>query len=398
MRRFISILWFSLKICLLAALIVWLGSQQGTLSLEWAGYQIETRAGIAAIILLTALILFGWIFHVWRRLVALPGSFRQQRQWHKLQRGYQEIEQGLLALYLQNYTTASRHAKEAIHLLPRNGLSHYLAAETARRNGDLAQAQNHYHILQQTDEGEALGIYGQLSLALQRDDNAHAVLYARQLLNKTGLTPYSVDTLSTLEIAQGHYTEAEKILRQALAAKIGDQTILRNRLSDTLLALSERALKQQDYTAALECSREALKWQPTSVDAAQQTALLWQQRAYKRRAEKTILATYEVNPHPDLVQVWLHIHGAEKALDQIALIERLTRENPDHPVSHLAMAEANRKAGLWGVARKHALLAEQKQPDRAVYSLLAAIEEGDSGDMAKIRHWKNKADETFNSP
>ncbi|HEY1095852.1 MAG TPA: heme biosynthesis HemY N-terminal domain-containing protein [Alphaproteobacteria bacterium] len=393
MQRFLTALWITLKITLLAALLFWLAMQPGTVDIKWHGYDITIRFGVAAIILVAGLLLFGWLFHVWRRLVALPGSFRQQRQWHKLQNGYQAVERGLLALYLQNYSQATRQAKEAIHLLPRHGLTHYLAAEAARRQGDLVTAQNHYHALQQTDDGEALGIYGQLSLALQREDKIQSVLYARQLLHKTGLNPYTVDTLTTLEIEQGNLTEAEKILRQAIAAKIGDQTSLRSKLAEVLLALSERALKQQDYNAALECAREALKWHPGSVDAAQQTALLWQQRAYKRRAEKTILNTYEVNPHPGLVQVWLQIHGAEKAIDQIALVERLTRENPDSPVSHIAMAEANRKAGLWGVARKHAMRAEEIAPGKQIYQLLAEIERGDSNDPAKIRHWQSLADQ-----
>lgn len=393
MQRFLNALWLTLKIALLAVLLIWLAEQPGKVNIAgWHGYNVTIPLGVTAIIVIAILLLFGWIFHIWRRLVALPGSFRQQRQWHKLQSGYQAIERGLLALYLQNYTQATRQAKEAIHLLPRHGLSHYLAAESARRQGDLVSAQNHYHALQQTDEGEALGIYGQLSLAMQREDKIQSVLYARQLLHKTGLNPYTVDTLSTLEIEQGHLTEAEKILRQAISARIGDQTILRNKLATVLMALSERALQQQDYTAALECAREALKWQPASINAAQQTALLWQQRAYKRRAEKTILSTYELNPHPDLIQVWLQIHGAEKAMDQIAVIERLTRENPDSPVSDMAMAEANRKAGLWGVARKYALRAEEKAPSKAVYQLLIAIEQGDGNDPAKIRHWQSLAD------
>jgi HemY protein len=393
MQRFFKALWLTLKVSVLAALLIWLWLQPGTVDIHWQGYEISTRFGAAMVILLTTMMLFGWLFHVWRRLVALPGSYRQQRQWHKLQNGYQAIERGLLAMYLQNYQLALRHAKEAMHLLPHHALSHYLAAETARRQGDMVKAQNHYHALQQSADGEALGLYGQLTVALERKDNAQATLYARQLLHKSGLNPYTVETLSRLEMEQGNYTEAEKILRQALQAKIGDTDNLRQQLASVLLSLSEKALQQQDYTAALECAREALKWQPSSVDAAQQTALLWQQKAYKRRAEKTILNAYELNPHPDLVQVWLQIHGAEKAIDQIALVERLTRENPDSATSDLAMAEANRKAGLWGVARKYALRAAEKAPGRTTYRLLAVIEEADTGDMAKIRHWKDLADE-----
>lgn len=391
MKRFLWMIGWTLKLAVVIAFVAWLEWLPGSVQISGPDYVIKTRLGAAILMLLLAMVLFAWIFYLWRRLVAWPDSFRQQRQWHKLQSGYQAIQRGLLAMYLQDYPTASRQAKEAVHLLPEHGLSHYLAAENARRAGDRETAYKHLQNLQKTKDGEALGLYGLLALALEDDQPAQALLYARQLHQVIGLTPYIAETLSNLEVQQGHLPQAEKILRQALQAKIGDTARWRTELADVLMRLSEDAIKRQDYTAALECAREALKWHPASVNAAQQTALLWQQRTYKRRAQKTILNAYTVNPHPDLVQVWLQLNGADKALDQISVVERLTRENPDHPVSALAMAEANRKAGLWGVARKHAMRAVDLNPSRDAYLLLAAIEDADTGDAAKIRHWQDLA-------
>ena len=391
MKHFLWMTGWTLKLAVLAALVAWLVWQPGRVLVDWHGYTVKTQFGVAAVILLLVIFIFAWIFYLWQRLVAWPDSFRQQRQWQKLQSGYQAVQRGLLAMYQQDYTVAAKQAKQAIQLLPDHGLSHYLAAETARRNGDNAAALIHLQNLQKTQDGEALALYGMMSLAVELDQPAQALLMARQLHQVSGLTPYVAETLSRLEIEQGHLPQAEKILRQALQAKIGDTNRWRSELASVLLRLSEQAVQRQDYTAALECAREALKWQPSSPHAAQQTALLWQQRTYKRRAQKTILNAYERHPHADLVQVWLQLNGVDKAMDQIAVIERLTRENPDSVISDLAMAEANRKAGLWGVARKYALRAVEKQPSKDAYQLLALIEDGDTGDTAKIRQWQDLA-------
>lgn len=396
MKRFLWMLGWTLKAGLFLGLIAWLVVQPGRVRITWQDYTISTQVGVAAVIVLITFLFFAWIFYYWRRLVAWPDSFRQHRQWQRLQSGYNAIQQGLLALYSRDYPKATKQARQAVQLLPDHALAHYLAAETARQQHDIPAAETHLHNLQKTDQGEGLALFGLLNLALEQRNTVQALHYARELHRSVGLTPFIVDTLSSLETEQGHLIQAEKILRQTLQSralqKPEDIARWRGALSNVLLRLSEQAVQRQDYPAALECAREALKWQPASVDAAQQTALLWQQRTYKRRAQKTILKAYALNPQPELVQVWLQLHGAQNAINQLAVVERLTRENPDSPVSALAMAEANRRAGLWGVARRHAMQAVDKAPGKQAYQLLAVIEDADTGDAAKVRHWQDLAD------
>ncbi len=395
MKRFLRILIATLKLAVVAALFIWLLWQPGSVTATWQDYTVTTRFGVAAAILLVTILVFGWLFYVWRRLVAWPDSFRQQRQMNKLQNGYAAIQKGLLALHLQDTTGAARQAKQVMQLLPDHALSYYLAAETAKRQGDRVATENYLQSLQKTPDGDALALCGLLDLALSQQQKVPALHYARQLQHSMGLTPFVVDTLAALETEQGHLSQAETILRQALQTKhlqTPEQTARwRSALASVLLRLSDEALQRQDYPAALECAREALKWQPASVDAAQQTALLWQQRTYKRKARKTIASAYALNPQPELLAIWLQLHGAQNGMDRIAITERLIRENPDSVVSDLAMAEANRLAGLWGVARRHAMHALEKQPGKAVYHMLALIEDGDNGDAQKIKHWQDLA-------
>ena len=395
MKRFLRLTVGLIKLAVVIAIIGWLYVQPGQLNLTWRDYTVDMRIGDAAILFIVVILLFGWLFYLWRRLVAWPDSFRQQRQMNKLQAGYAAIQKGLLSLHLQDLPGAARQAKQATHLLPEHALAHYLAAETAKQQNDRVAAETHLQTLQKTADGDALGTFGLLNLALAHHNKTQALYYARQLQHSMGLTPFIVDTLAALETESGHLAQAEKVLRQALQTKhvqTHDNTNRwRNALASVLLRLSDEALQRQDYPAALECAREALKWQPASSDAAQQTALLWQQRTYKRKARKTITNAYALNPQPELLQVWLQLHGAQNALDQVGTIERLVRENPDHPLSDLAMADANRRAGLWGVARRHAMRALDKQQSKAVYQTLAAIEEGDTGDASKIKHWHDLA-------
>ena len=74
-------------------------------------------------------------------------------------------------------------------------------------------------------------------------------------------------------------------------------------------------------------------------------------------------------------------------IKRVKRIEKLAGFNPDHPETHIALAEALLAARLWGAARTHLRRAAGEQPPARVCRLMAALAEGESGDAAEIRRW-----------
>lgn len=391
MRMFFSILGWTIKIGVFLAAAFWLYLYPGSVEINWQGKTIETSTSFMAFVLFIVLVFFAVIYHGWRLLLAWPRLWRKQRQVRAQELGYQSLNKGLLAVAAGDPVTAAKQAKKAVALLPDVALSHLLAAQAAQLNDDEAATDTHLAILTQSPEGQIFGLRGQLGRALQREDRTEALRLARLAYHQQPHQPWVIDTSLQLEARTQNWLQAEKILRQAVRLGGPETDKYQKNLSAVLAALSDDYKAKNDIEAALECARQAKKltqgWAPTATRVAE----LWQHKGYRRRAQKALISTWEINPHPDIVTTWLYVSGAERALDRTAVVEKLVNNNPDNAEAAFAMAQAYHAAGLWGVARSHALRAIEYRPDRAAFRLMADIEQEDTGNSKRTRDWMDKA-------
>jgi len=393
MHRFFSALGWMIKLAVLLAIAFWLYLYPGTLQIEWQGNTIETSTAFAGMVGVIVLLLFGMLYHGWRKLLSFPRDWRRSRRMRALELGYKSLNKGLLSVAAGDSITASKHAKKALNALPDLALSHLLAAQAAQLRQDETAADVHLAILAQHPEGQLFGLRGQLGRALQRQDRTEALRLARLAYQQQPQQPWIIDTVVQMEARNQNWTQVEKILRQALRLGSPETEKWQRDLAATLLASGDTAVHSQDIEAALECAREACKLYPNWTPAVVRNAELWSRKAYRRRAQKILMNAWEKTPHPELVEAWLRISGAERSLDHTAITEKLVSENPDTCEAAMAMAQAYYGAGLWGVARQHAARAIQYRPDRAAYRLMADIEQADTGHANKVRAWLDKAAE-----
>jgi HemY protein len=397
-RLFRTILWL-----VQAAIIVlgglWLYRHPGQLQIDWQGQTLKTTVGFAGLVLVIFTFIFAVLYHLWRKLLAWPRLWSKQRHVKGLELGYRALNKGLLAIAAGDATQANKQAKKALQFLPDTALTHLLAAQAAQLAMDDVAADTHFAKLVQNPDGQLFGLRGQLQRALARDDRTESLRLARAAYQQQPTQPWIIDTAVQMESRHGHWLQAEKILRHALRHAVDKEGRNVERwqadLAAVLCALSDVARDKNELDAAIDCAKEAIKRHPKWSPAPVRLALLWQRKAYRRRAQKALLTAWEQAPHADLIAAWIHIMGAERgagrATDNTATIERLVSANPDHAIAAMAMAEAFAKAGLWGVARHHAMRALEYGADRAVYRLLAMIERGDSNNTGLVTEWMNKA-------
>lgn len=398
MRRFFSILGWIIKAALILAAAFWLYLYPGKIQIDWQGRTIETSTSFAALVAFIVLITFAVIYHGWRLLLGWPRLWRKQRQIKAQELGYKSLNKGLLAVAAGDGITASKNARKAVALLPDVALTHLLAAQAAQLNNDEITADTHLAILTQHPEGQVFGLRGQLTRAMQREDRTEALRLVRLAYSQQPQQPWVIDTTLQLEARNQNWLQAEKILRQAIKLGGPDIEKYQHNLAAVLVALSDEYRARNDVEAALECARQAKKlyagWAPATIRVAE----LWQRKGYRRRAQKALISAWEVTPHPELVATWLQVSGAERALDRTAIVEKLIASNPDNRESAFAMAQAYFTAGLWGVARTHAMRAIDYRPDRAAYRLMADIEQEDTKNSKKVRDWLDKAGDAPHEP
>jgi HemY protein len=76
---------------------------------------------------------------------------------------------------------------------------------------------------------------------------------------------------------------------------------------------------------------------------------------------------------------------------RVKRFQRLFSFRPDHPESHIALAESSLAARLWGEARKHLAAAAGDAPTARVCRLMAELEEQEAGNMEASRQWLARA-------
>src|SRR3546814_18827034 len=108
-----------------------------------------------------------------------------------------------------------------------------------------------------------------------------------------------------------------------------------------------------------------------------------------READKVVVRSWPRTPSAELAALYGEVAPEAKPLEQVKRFGRLAALNPEHRESHLALAEANLAAGLWGEARRHlghlVALPGEDPPRARVCRPLARLAEAERGRAGERR-------------
>ena len=160
--------------------------------------------------------------------------------------------------------------------------------------------------------------------------------------------------------------------------------------------LTARALAAADgeRDRARSLALDALKLAPTLVPAAELAGRLLGEAGELRRASRIIEKAWAANPHPDLAETYAHLRPGDSARERLARVQSLALKAPSQGAPHiegaLAVARAALDAQEFTVAR-NAIRPLLKEPTQRVATLMAEIEQRESGDEGRAREWMGRA-------
>ncbi|WP_173933435.1 heme biosynthesis HemY N-terminal domain-containing protein [Chelativorans sp. Marseille-P2723] len=388
----IRILFFLLVVLLLGAGFAWLADRPGDLVIRFAGYEYETTLMVAAIVLVAAaaaVIILWWLIRgIWRSPYAVARYFRVRRR----DRGYQALSTGLIAAGAGDGGLASRMGKQAKKLIAsdREPLLHLLDAQAALLKGDHEAAREKFNAMAADPETRLLGLRGLYLEAERLGEREAARHYAAEAVRVAPQLDWAVEaTLETLA-EQHDWPGALALLdRQKPAAKEQRHGFARKRA----VLLTAQAMEQldSDPAAARTAAVEANRLQPDFVPAAVTTARALLKQNDLRRATKVLEAIWKKEPHPEVADVYVHARPGDSTHDRLERAKRLRRLKVNHVESELAVARAAFDAGEYQEARAAAEAAVRIAPREGAFLLLADIEETETGDQGRVRHWLSKA-------
>jgi HemY protein len=396
--------FFLLQVAAVLVIAVILAQFPGTISMLWFKHQIEMPVGLAiGAIVILVLALLG-LLRLWHFLRRTPRELAAARSNSRKAKGYRALTRGLTAAAAGDAAEARKQARIAHDYLKEPALTLLLAAQAAQLNGEDATAERYFAALSKEPESALLGLRGLITSALKRGDETSALGYVEQAVTIAPHAAWAAETAHRLQMKSGQYDAADRSLNVWMRGG-GISVKAAQRRRAALLAEKARQLLVPDVGEAagldlsdgIQVARGALKLAPDFIPARLILAQLLIRQGKGREAAKLIEQAWDTSPHILLARVYARAEAHEAPLDRARRMERLARQNPDHPDSHRATAEADLAAQLWGEARRHLerLDALEQAATGNVHQstarLWAQLEEGERGNMAAARDWLERA-------
>ncbi len=386
----LRLLLYLIVVGALGAAAAWLAGNPGQLAITWLGYRIETSVFIAIAALLLGLALALLLWSALRGIFGAPGRLIARMRERREQRGRDALRQGIFAVGAGDAQLAARYASEARQVLDNEPLTKLLRAQAAQISGDHATAKRIYETMLDDDETRLMGLHG-LFLEARRENRIEAAeqFAAGAVEIRPGL-PWAAEALFELQCRKGDWSGALETLASMRQNKLVDRKTADRRRA-VLLTAQAQAIELTNQEQAGKLAQEAHNLAPDLVPAAEIAGRVLAAQGHVSRAARLLAKTWELSPHPDIALTYAYVRPGDSPRDRLNRVRALTRNNPDHVESRVAVAAAAVDAHEWNEARKALEPLLEERPSRRVCTLMARIEAGDTRNAGLVREWLARA-------
>jgi HemY protein len=388
----IRLLVFAVLILILGYGFSWLADRPGDLSLIWEGQLYQTRLIVAAsfLIALIALVMVVWWFI--RLVWTSPHSVTRYFRARKRDRGYQALSTGLIAAGAGNSLLARKMAARSRGLIraDQEPLINLLEAQAALIEGKHDEARAKFELMANDPETRELGLRGLYLEAKRLGANEAAQQYAEKAADKAPYLPWAAQATLEYRSRDGRWDDAIRLLDQQKAARVVEKDEA-NRLRAVLLTARSADKLESDPAGARDDALNALKLSEDFVPAALIAAKALFREDKVRKATLILEQAWKSSPHPDVGKAYVRARSGDTVVDRLKRADRLEAMRPNNIESLLISAQAALDARDFAKARTKAEAAARMEPREGAFLLLADIEEAETGDQGRIRHWMAQA-------
>ncbi|PHP68495.1 heme biosynthesis protein HemY [Zhengella mangrovi] len=388
----IRLLVFLVIVFALGTGFAWLADRPGMMLITFNGMQYEVSllvAAVAVVAVVAAIMLAWWVLKaIWTSPHRVSRYFRARKR----DRGYQSLSTGLIAAGAGDAETARRMSKQALSMLSadQEPLIHLLDAQTLLLEGDTDGARKKFDAMIEDPETRLLGLRG-LYLEAQRQREPEAARhYAEKAAELAPQLGWASSATLEAKTREGEWDAALGLLdKQESTRQIGKDTAARRRA--VLLTAKAMAMADADPSAARTAALAALKQAPDLVPAGIVAAKALVRLNDLKKAAKVLETIWKKDPHPEVAQAYVHLRPGDSVTDRLKRAERLQSLKTYHRESAYAVARAAFDAGEFKLAREKLEAVLKQDPRESAYLLLADIEEAETGDQGRVRHWLSMA-------
>ncbi len=370
----------------------WLADRPGLISITWQDHLIETSIMVAAtmvVALIAAVMILWWVIGV---VWSSPHSVRRYFRSRKRDRGYQALSTGLIAAGAGNAILARKMSLRTRGLLSadQEPLIHLLEAQTSLIEGRHDDARRKFEEMSNDPETRELGLRGLYMEARRLGANEAARQYAERAVEHAPYLPWAAQATLEAHSQSGRWDDAIRLLDQQRMANVIEKPQA-DRWKAVLLAAKASERLEGEPKSARDDALAALKLAKDLVPAAVVAAKSYLREDNLRKAASVLEGVWKLKPHPEIAQTYVRARSGDSTIDRLKRADRLEALRPNNVESLLAVAQAALDARELAKARAKAEAAARMEPREAAYLLLADIEEAETGDQGRIRHWMAQA-------
>lgn len=374
----------------ITAVIAWLISLPGTLTVELLGYRMQPQLGVAAFFLIGAIAVAILVWGIVKRIVAAPYFLAHRSRERRKDAGYMALSDGFIALQSGDAARARQLAREAQNHLPRNPAAQLLEARADLAVGDMHAAREHYRALISNRKTAVAALAGLFDQSRQQGRPDVALTFAQKALDIVPVTPWAREAVFDDLTRNGRWDEALAMLADDPA--ISREERMRKRRRQAVVETARAQIDEgREPMAALEHALSALKLQADFVPAALIAARIYINRNESRRAQSLLRRVWRATSHPDVALLFANVVSGAPAVDRLKRVRELVELPPANRAGALVLARAATDAFDWVTARSALANYSSANPSQAVCELMAEIEDGQNADSAKAREWRHRA-------
>lgn len=374
----------------ITALAAWLISLPGTLTLEVANYRMQPRLGAAIFMFILVAIVVIVIWAIVRRILDTPRNMARRSRERRREQGVEALSDAIVALQAGDPARARALARDAQARLPANAAARLLEARADLALGDMPAAREHYRALIANEKTAVAALTGLYDQARTQQRPEAALTFARKALALAPSSGWAANAVFDDLTRRGQWAEAVAMVNVEQASSREERARKRRRQAVIETARAREA-ETSAPLSALDHALTALKLLPDFVPAALIAARIHINRGETRKAMSLLRRIWRATGHPDVAALYAHAQPGASAVDRLKRLGEIIETPPPHRAAGMALARAAIDAYDWPLARKALAPFIDSDATQGVSSLMAEIEEGQSGDQGKAREWLARA-------
>lgn len=379
---------FTLVLAAIAAM--WFIDNDGSLTIEWLGYHIQTSMAFAILASIVVLVICTTLLQFLLWVKAAPKKYKKAMRDKRRDNGLTALTSGFAAIAAGDIKQARRLNKQASNYLGNIPITKLLSAQTAQLEGDRELAKVHYTAMLENKETETIAIKGLLVQARQDGDLNKAIFLAEKAISLKPNAEWAILILLDLYKITKRWADAEKIVQKAQKLKVITSTQAKRSMALMSLEMCTELLQRNDLSEALKYAEKSYKALPDFQPVAANYAYVLLKAGNSNKAAKILENNWKNATHPDTAELYMQLFANENSEKKLKHAEKLLSLAPNSVDGHLIVAKTSMICDNASLARNHLKMALTISETRKICNLMVDLERQEGSDQEIIDQWRQR--------